>query len=144
MFTMVPSSTTISCATEMSTSAQPRCCFVPEPVLSAFTTSVIGVSWFSRGSGGQDRLAGGSRQDDLVDHLGDQVGGRLLAHDEEAVQHDAGQRRLEQGQVDVVAELAAVAGALPDLLRDGDLGTDHLAAERLGELGVAGDRGEDA
>src|SRR3954454_10802898 len=143
MFTMVPSSTTISCATEMSTSAHPRCCLLPELVLSALATSVIGVS-FSRGSVGRSRLAGGGRQDDLVDHAGDQVGCRLLAHDEDAMQHDAGERRLEQGQVEVVAELAPVAGALPDLLGDRDLWADHLGAEGGVEVRVAGDRRDDA
>src|SRR3954451_12169723 len=89
MFTMVPSSTTISCATEMSTSAHPRCSFLPEPVLAALATSVIRRS-FCRGSVERSRVAGRGRQDDLVDHAGDQLGGGRLAQDEHAVQHDPG------------------------------------------------------
>src|SRR6478752_5238890 len=95
MFTMVPSSTTMSCATEMSTRAHPRCSFLPEAVLSALATSVIRRS-FCRGSVVRGRGAGSGRQDDLVDHAGDQVGRGLLAHDENAVQDDAGECRLQQ------------------------------------------------
>src|SRR3954454_15624956 len=94
MFTMVRSSTTISCATEMSTSAHPRCIFLPELVLSALATSVIRRS-FCRGSVVRGRGAGGGRQDDLVDHAGDEVGVGLLAHDENAVQDDPGEGRLQ-------------------------------------------------
>src|SRR5690349_11105156 len=86
MFTMVPSSTTMSCATEMSTSAHPRCCFLPELVLAALATSVIRRSFCSVGE--RSRTTGGGRQDDLVDHAGDQLGSRGLAEDEHAVQDD--------------------------------------------------------
>src|SRR6478735_5480768 len=143
MFTMVPSSTTISCATEMSTSAHPRWSFLPELVLAALATSVIRRS-FCRGSVVRGRVAGGGRQDDLVDHAGDQVRRGQLAHDENAVQDDAGEGRLQQREVDVVTQLAALPGSLPDLLGEGDLGADDLAAERVGEVLVAGDRGEHA
>ena len=44
MFTMVPSSTTISCATEMSTSAQPRCSFLPEVSVTSSTATSVEVS----------------------------------------------------------------------------------------------------
>ena len=60
------------------------------------------------------------------------------------MQDDPGQGRGEQVEVDVRADLAALAGALEDGLELAELGGEHVAAERLGELGVAGDRGEDA
>ena len=52
----------------------------------------------------------------------------------------AGARKLD---VDVLADLAAGLGPLEEVRRGGQLGGQHLAAERLGEVGVTGDRGED-
>src|SRR3954451_14197515 len=106
MFTMVPSSTTISCATEMRTSAQMRRL---SPLVSA-TSSTAASGWVSviavPSLVGRSRsgAAGRGRQDDLVDDAGDEVLGRRLADHEEAVQHDAGQGRREELDVDVVAD----------------------------------------
>ena len=49
-----------------------------------------------------------------------------------------------QVEVDALAELAAVAGALEDQPAHGRLRADDALAEGGGELGVAADRGEHA
>ena len=78
MLAMVLSSTTISCAIEMSTRAQPRCELLAR-VARASASSLrrrswwscrCFVSWIGQGPGG--------REDDLVDHaatMGSSVGG---------------------------------------------------------------------
>src|SRR3954453_9434101 len=107
MFTIVPSSTTMSCATEMRTSAQPRC--LPTPVSGASLSGATRVSvmccvtfWWRDVSRGR----GGGRQDDLVDDAGDDVPRGDLADEDEAVHDDPGQGRGEQVDVDVRADLA--------------------------------------
>ena len=54
------------------------------------------------------------REDDLVDHPDDEGLVGLLAEDELVVQDDAGQRVRHEVEVDVVAQLAALAGALEE------------------------------
>src|SRR3954453_3889453 len=152
MFAMVLSSTTISWATQISTSAQVAW---EGPFTGPWSTtasgrsvsSVMGV--VSLSMGGRERSADGrtgdasGRQDDLVDDALHELLGGALADEEEPMQHDPGQGRGQQLDVHVRTDLAALLGALEERLGAGQLGGEHLVAERLGELGVAGDRGED-
>src|SRR3954453_13514383 len=152
MFAMVLSSTTISWATQISTSAQVAW---EGPFTGPWSTtasgrsvsSVMGVGSLSMG--GRERSADGrtgdasGRQDDLVDDALHELLGGALADEEEPMQHDPGQGRGQQLDVHVRTDLAALLGALEERLGAGQLGGEHLVAERLGELGVAGDRGED-
>ena len=103
-----------------------------------------GVLW-SRWVGEADRRRrGGGRQDDLVDDPGDEVRGRGLAHEEEAVQDDPGQGRARAARCRRRRRSRrAPWPARRSPWRRPSLGARTSRAERLGELGVAGDRGED-
>ena len=153
MLAMVASSTTISWATEIRTSAQPRwlwpcpavdgCAVVTDPgVVSASLMGFLALSyrvWVVRG---RVRVEHGGEDDVVDDALDDRVVGGE-AHHEGAVQQDPGQRRADHLEVDVVPDLAAGLGPLVDLGRDGELRRDEALAELRGELGVAGERGDD-
>src|SRR6478735_8698299 len=152
MFAMVASSTTISWAIEMSTSAHPRrTCFL-DALVSVVVVSdmgflrVVGASLpngaeLVTGAVGRVHRRG---QDDLVDDADDRVLGRVLTENEVAVQDDSRERRGEQIEVRVGMELPAVAGALEDEVRRGDLGAEYVATEGRRELLVPADRGQDA
>ena len=97
MFAMVASSTTMSCAMQISARAHPRwrC---PEAVGRCGGAA---VRWRSSGLLGERGVAaGGGREDDLVDDALDQVAGDGVAEDERAVQEDPRQGGAEQGEVD--------------------------------------------
>src|SRR4051812_2486215 len=151
MLAMVLSSTTISWATQISTSAQAAwlgALLGPSSTTASgrSVSSVMGMclSVIGRERSADTRVGDASgREDDLVDDALDELLGGSLADEEEAVQHDPGQGRGEQLDVHVRTDLAARLGALEERLGAGQLGGEHLVAERLGELGVAGDRGED-
>src|SRR6478609_1214953 len=120
MFAMVASSTTMSWAIEMSTSAHPRWACCPGARASVCLRSVMRKSF---GIGGELSVgAGGGRKDDLVDDTGDERLVGQLTHDVHAVQDDAGERGCEQVDVDARAELAAAPGALEDGAGQGGLG----------------------
>ena len=91
------------------------------------------------------RAAGGGRQDDLVDHAGDQRPGsggsprrkkrcRTIPARAGASRSRSTSARISPRSLRALEQIAREAA---------DLGADHVAAERLGELRVAGDRGED-
>ena len=148
MFTMVPSSTTISWATEMSTSAQPRCRFW-WLVGSATSVGALAVSvmrsCLSVGQGlvrRPGRAVAHGRQDHVVDDPGDGVVVGLEAHHEGAVQEDPGQRGADDLEVEVVVDLAALDRAVVDGAGDLDLGGDELLAEDRRELGVGHQGGD--
>src|SRR5687768_15889229 len=131
MLAIVLSSTTMSCATEMSTRAQPRrTC----PPIGGVTSSV--ATWVVSAIGFLD--VGGVHRgghDDLVDDAGDQVLVGDLPEHEDPVQADAGQGRTEQAHVEVLTDLSARFRLGIDRLRDGDLRSDDLLPERRRELG---------
>src|SRR6476659_1751934 len=124
MFAMVASSTTISWATEMSTSAHPRGRW-PDPAVGSAAGAVAMdmrvPSVRRRGWGGGGRVgvvsAGAARrggEDDLVDHVGDGllVGGQ--PEHEAAVQDDAREGGGQQVEVEVRRDLATGPGPLED------------------------------
>src|SRR5215212_10637532 len=117
MLAMVLSSTTISWATQMRTSAQAACrgaATAPSSTVdsSRAVRSVMGCLSVG-GSDGSAHSASG-RQDDLVDDAGDELLGGELADEDEAVHDDPGQGRGEQVDVDLGADLATGDGPLED------------------------------
>src|SRR5689334_14203979 len=143
MLAMVASSTTMSWAIEMSTRAHPRwaCC----PGARASVCCLRSAMSKSFGIGVERSVvAGGGREDDLVDDLGDELLVGQLTHDVHAVQDDACECGGEEVDVDTRAELAAVPGALEDGVGQGSLGANDLAPEGRREVLVPVDRGDDA
>src|SRR3954447_21056550 len=160
MLAMVLSSTTMSWATQMSTSAQRRFFWVVEVPGEPSTAAVVSVMSSSLGSSSSTcgcsvgagllvaslyaarRVLHGG-EDHVVD---DALDGRVVrwdAEDEGPVHEDPGEGGADQLDVEVVADLAASLGALVDALGDGDLRRDELLPELGCELGVRGERGDD-
>src|SRR5687768_10986214 len=106
MLAIVLSSTTISCAIEMITSAQPRWVWPP---FGWDSSSMRGSVVSDIGFLGVGRVHRG-RHDDLVDDAGDGVLVRCLAEDVETVQADAGQRGAEEAGVEILSDLSALLG----------------------------------
>src|SRR5215218_3113398 len=140
MFTIVPSSTTMSCAALISVRARPRWRCAPGTTPGAWPDVVVVVAMCSPCGMGKAARSGrrgaDGRQDDVVHDPGDELWGGPLAAQQHAVQHDARKYVQDEVQVEVRPHLAAVARPLEE--RPG--GLLPRPQERLlaggGEVGV--------
>ena len=151
MLAMVLSRTTISWATQIRTSAHAACLGAAAGASSTIrsSSSVSSVIRFSLWVGAAVRPVSDQR---TAPAAGRMIWSMTLTTSSWVGASPTRKKRCStiparagamQLDVEVCTDLAALLGALEERLGAGQLGGEHLGAERLGELGVAADRGQD-